>query len=143
MKKVTFFVVIPTLLLATLSCTAMKPISLTQSQQNKYLSDGWVLIPSKTSTIHSITTELPYSDSIMATIKYKPAQNSIKLCYSDTQTHRIYANSSFALPKNQREASKLNFAFVAKKAIVIIALNDTYFTYPIPTNVIAQDNIKK
>ncbi len=146
MKKTNLFFITPILLITTLSCIAMKPISLTRSQQAQYLSDDWTIIPSKISRIYSITAEHHYSDSIVATLKYKPAKNSIKLYYSDTKTHHIYASSSFELPENHTTTSKLNFAFFTKKQNkpkVIIALDDTYFTFPVPAEVIEQDNIKK
>jgi hypothetical protein len=142
MKKVTFFVITPILLITTSSCLAMQPATLTKKQQDKYFSDNWTIIPSKISKIYSVTAEHHYSDLIVATLKYKPAKNSIKLSYLNTTTHHIYTSSSFDLPENQKEASKLNFAF-KNKTNAIIALDDTYFILPVPLEVIAQDNIKK
>ncbi len=142
MKKVSFFLI--TLFWTTLSCTAMQPVSLTHSQQDKYLSDDWTFIPNKKSTIHAVISDYPYSDAIIATVKYKPATKSIKLCYSDRQKNQIYASSTFALPENQKEAVKMHCVFIKKnKTKALIALDDRYFILPVPAEVIAQDNIKK
>ena len=146
MKKISFFFIIPTLLLTTSSCTAMKTISLTHSQQERYISNDWVYISHQNDKNYSVTIDRPYSDSIVATLLYQPIKNKFKLTYSDATTHRTYNSSSFKLEEDYKKASILHFSFVVKednKKMAMIALDDTCFILPIPTKVTDQDHTKK
>jgi hypothetical protein len=138
MKKITFFF-IPTLALATASCSAMKnEISLTHSQYTQHLPvDGWICISRKKEKNYSMEAERPYHGSIVATVLYQPLKRHISLQYSDTQTNCVYANSSFNFSKDlaANSIAQLNFAFFDGKTKVIIALENTAFILPVPFDV--------
>ncbi len=138
MKKITFFF-IPTLALATASCSAMKnEISLTHSQHAQHLpEDGWICVPHKEKN-YSMEAERPYHNSIVAILSYQPIKSHISLQYSDAQTNRVYAHSSFKFSEHLAPASisKLNFSFFDDKTKAIIALEDTAFILPVPFDVL-------